>query len=453
MERSVRDMTHGSPLRLIITFAIPMMLGNLFQQLYMIVDALVVSRAVGVEALAAVGSADWYTYMNLVVVQSFTQGFSIQAAQDYGAGDIGHLKKTIAHSIRLCCVIAVLQLILFEAGILPVLHFLHTPQQIKPMTILYIATLFAGIPAMLLYNMGASILRAAGNSRTPLIAMVIASLLNIALDILFVMNFRWGIFGAAFATVLSELVSGLFCAAAIRRIPVLRTSKEDYLPEKGLNARLLKLSLPLFMQNVLICVGGMLVASVENSFGVDYVAGYTATNKLYATLEMAAISYGYAMLSYTGQNYGAGKDRRIREGFRAALILSCVTAVVIGGAMVLAGHSVTGAFLPGSDAHTLAARAVSYRYLLILSLPLPILYILHVSRCMLQGMGDTVAPMISGLAEFGVRIVCAFLLTGFLGQSAIMWGEPAAWVAADVVLIGAVILHFRKGMRSSDEES
>lgn len=447
-----KDMTVGRPAKLIFLFAVPLMLGNMFQQIYTLVDALIVSRLIGVNALAAVGSGDWYTYMILVLVQAAAQGFSIKVAQYYGAGDYDRMRNVFARSVRLSILITIVLFLAAEGAIPFVLHFLNTPAAIRYDAALYIRTLFLGIPFMMLYNMTASMLRAVGDSRSPLVGIAIASAGNIVLDLLFVAVFHWGLFGAAFATALSELSSGLFCLWALRRIPILRIHRKDFRGSAEMDVRLLQLAMPLVLSNMLICIGGLIVASVENTFGVEYVAGYTATNKLYSVLEMAAISYGFAMVTYVGQNYGAGDAARIRRGYRDAVIIALATSALITAVCLFAGKGIISLFITDTEKNA-SAFYVASLYLKILSIPLSVLYILHVTRNTLTGLGDTLSPMISGFVEFVIRAVMALAVTKMIGSISIMLAEPFSWAGADVVLIFALTRQRRRLKRLEERRT
>ena len=442
--KEVRNMTEGNPAKLIFFFAIPLMLGNLFQQVYTITDTIIVSRGVGVDALAALGSADWYNYLVLGTVQGLTQGFAILMAQFFGGKEYGNLRKACAYSVRLSVISALLLTVVAQLSVGPVLTILHVDAAIRGAAELYIRIIFAGIPAQMLYNFCASELRALGNSRDPLIAIVISSLLNIVLDVLFVFVIPFGIGGAAVATILSQAVSGLYCLFVVRRVEYLHFSAEDGRGNPQMDGRLMKLALPVMLMNNIIAIGGMIVNSVVNQLGVSFVAGYTATNKLYGALEMAALAYGYAMLTYIGQNLGAGRYERIRRGFRDALLIAFATSALIGGIMILLRHQIIGLFIPASGEEAVQATGYAIQYLIIMSSALFILYLLYVVRSTLQGLGNTRMPMISGLAEFAMRTFMAIVMTRFLGGVAVMWGEILAWVGADLVLVGALLHEFRK---------
>ena len=436
--KEVRNMTEGNPAKLIFFFAIPLMLGNLFQQVYTITDTIIVSRGVGVDALAALGSADWYNYLVLGTVQGLTQGFAILMAQFFGGKEYGDLRKACAHSVRLSVISALLLTVVAQLSVGPVLTILHVDAAIRGAAELYIRIIFAGIPAQMLYNFCASELRALGNSRDPLIAIVISSLLNIVLDVLFVFVIPFGI-GGCFETALD----GCF-GSKVRRVEYLHFSAEDGRGNPQMDGRLMKLALPVMLMNNIIAIGGMIVNSVVNQLGVAFVAGYTATNKLYGALEMAALAYGYAMLTYIGQNLGAGRYERIRRGFRDALLIAFATSALIGGVMILLRHQIIGLFIPASGEEAVQATGYAIQYLIIMSSALFILYLLYVVRSTLQGLGNTRMPMISGLAEFAMRTFMAIVMTRFLGGVAVMWGEILAWVGADLVLVGALLHEFRK---------
>ena len=326
----------------------------------------------------------------------------------------------------------------------PVLLILQTPEEILPSTVLYIRIMFMGIPIVMIYNLLACILRSMGDSKAPLHAMIIASLTNIVLDILFVFYFHWGIAGAAIATLIAQMISSVFCFLKIRRIEIVSLSRSDFSLERGLAAGLVRLGLPMAFQNGIIAIGGMIVQAVVNGFGVIFIAGFTATNKLYGLLEIAATSYGYAMVTYTGQNLGAGKLKRIRSGVKAALAVAIATSVVIAAVMIVTGKWILGCFISGTPEQVEQAMEIAYFYLVLMSVCLPVLYFLHVIRSAIQGMGNTFLPMLSGIAEFVMRTLTALLLPLFVGGVGIFYAEILAWTGADVVLAISHVTVIRK---------
>ena len=427
-------MTQGSAMRLILTTALPLMLGNVFQQLYTLVDASVVGRGIGLNALAALGSADWFNWLFMSIAIGLAQGFNIPIAQRFGAKDYGELRRYAASAATLGAVCAAVITALALAAIRPVLGIMGTPMQVRPMAAAYLTVLFCGLPVVMAYNLLAGILRALGDSRSPLMAMVLASLTNIALDALFVLGFGWGVESAAAATVIAQGVSCLFCLFRLRRLDFLRLSREDFRFDAARWGRLLGLGAPVSGQNAVIAIGGMIVQSVVNPMGVAFIAGYTATNKLYGLLEIAAVSYGYAISTFAGQNLGAGRLDRVREGLRAGLVSGVATALGITALMLGFGHRFVGMFI---DESPLAGEALGYamQYLRLMATCLPVLYVLHIYRSALQGMGNTLMPMLSGLAEFAMRTGAALLLPALIGYSGVFWAEVLAWLGADMILI------------------
>lgn len=439
-----KDMTTGSPFKLIILFALPLMVGNIFQQLYVVVDTMVVGQVLGVGALAAVGAADWTNWMMLGIIQGFTQGFSIRISQNFGAGNTRQLKKDVAASAVLSVVMAVVLLVGGQWSVASILKLQHTPVEVLPNSLLYLRILFAGIPIVMAYNLLSALLRALGDGKTPLYAILIACAINIVLDILFVKVFGFGIAGAAAATLIAQLCSAIFCLYAVSRLPLLKPEREDFRPDTELYGKLMWLGAPMAFMNAIIAVGGMIVQSVVNSFGVIFIAGITATNKLYGLLEIAATSYGYAMVTYTGQNLGAGKVKRIKQGVRAALIAAILTSALISVCMLLFGKPILKLFITGTPEETEAALFIAYRYLAVMSLFLFTLYVLYIIRSAIQGLGDTVLPMISGFAEFVVRTGAALILPRLFGQESLYFAEVSAWMGADIILIISYFVRMRQ---------
>lgn len=444
MSAQIRDITKGSPAKLILLFAVPLMLGNIFQQLYTMVDTIVVGQVAGVQALAALGAVEWIMWMVLGVSTGVTQGFSILISQHYGARKWNDLKKAVAHSYLLTAMTAVSLLIVSQLAARWLLLLLNTPDNIIGMSLIYLRIVFCGIPVVAAYNIFASVLRALGNSRTPLIAMIIAALINVILDLTFVAVLHWGVAGAALATVTAQAFSALYCFMIVRKIDIVHTSKEDFETVPGLNRKLLGLGAPILFQDVIISVGGLAVQFVINSYGFLFVAGFTATNKLYGVLEMAAISYGYAIVSYVGQNLGAGKIDRIKKGIHTSAFLAFLTSAFISIMMFLFGKFLLSMFISGDPTQAEQVLGIAWHYLSIMASCLCILYFLYVYRSALQGLGNTMLPMLSGVVEFFVRVGVALLLPQFIGQNGIFYAEIAAWTGATVLLVVSYYISIRK---------
>lgn len=442
------DMTRGKPLRLLISFALPLMLGNVFQQLYTVVDTAIVGQ-VSMDALAALGTVDWLNWMLLGIAQGFTQGFSVRIAQKFGEGNEEGLRQTVGQSALMSAGIALVCTLGIQLMLPLVLELLRVPGELKPMATLYTRILMAGLPVVVFYNYCAAVLRAVGDSRTPLIAMVAAALTNIVLDCIAVFWLGWGIAGVAAATVAAQCLSGIICALKIARSSQLRFRKCHLKPKKRDCRDLAAIGSPIAAKNMIIAVGGMVIQRYVNGFALSFIAGFTATNKLYGLLEIAALSYGYAVTTYVGQNYGAGRTDRIRKGIRSAVLLSLATSVVIAGIMLLLGRQITMLFISGEDPMMIAAAGeTAYAYLCVMSICLPVLYLLYVFLSALQGIGRTVDTMISGIIEFFLRVGLA-ILVGHLGYAAGLYGaEVSAWFGAAVYL---AISYFR-GMRKMEKE-
>lgn len=445
----VRNMTEGNPIRLIFAVGLPLMLGNVFQHLYTVVDAQVVGSYVGVAALAAVGAANWFHYLFLGLVEGLTEGFAIPMAQAFGADDYLRLRRNVGNAIVLSVLSALLITLCAISSVELVLNLLSTPVEIRPMATVYLRILFGGMPIVMGYNLSAATLRALGDGRSPLYAMVIAAIINIGLDFLFVGAFHWGVVGAAVATVIAQCFSFLFCLYRLHQLPIVHPSRGDLKLRKADCSQLMRLGLPISMQNAIIAIGGMIVQGTVNPLGVSFIAGYTATNKLYGVLEMAAVSYGYAVCTYSGQNLGAGKTDRIRKGVRAAAVVGVLTAAFICVLTQIFGQPVLSTFLSGTPQEIAAAKQIGWEFLWMLSVYLPILYILHIYRSAQQGMGNTLMPMVSGVVELIMRTGAALLLPRFIGYRGVFWAEVLAWSGACCVLIPSYLHMVRKPKQQS----
>lgn len=444
MDSRTKTLTQGSPFRLLLSFSMPLMLGNIFQQLYTVVDTMIVGQVLHVQALAALGASDWLNWMMLGLLQGLTQGFGIPMAHAFGAKDTDSLKKTIAASIKICVISALVLTLAGQLLLNPVLRLLKTPDTILPNTRLYLRYMFMGIPIIMAYNLLACILRSLGDAKTPLTAMVIAAIVNIGLDLLFVAVLPFGIAGAATATLIAQCVSAIYCYLRLRKSEYFKLKREDFATDLKRSVKLLGLGAPMAMQNTMIALGGMIVQSVVNGFDVIFIAGFTATNKLYGILEIAATSFGFAIVTYVGQNLGAGRIDRIRLGQRSAYVLAIGTALVITTLILLAGRPILSSFISGTPEESAAALDIAYRYLKVMSFGLPILYILYVARSSLQGIGNASYPFASGVAELVTRVAVALILPGILGKEGVFFAEVLAWVGADLVLIPGWIVTLRK---------
>lgn len=444
-----RDMTRGQPTRHILAFAFPLILANMGQQFYMIADAAIVGRGVGVKALAAVGATDWTYWLILWTICGLTQGFSTFVSRSFGEGDYRRMNQVIATTTLLSGIIGA---VLTAAGLLaamPLLRLLNTPEDIFSSARTYLMTMISGTMVVTAYNLSGSFLRAFGDGRSPLIAMVIAGLLNIGLDCLFVFVFRLGIFGAALASVISQGISFMYCFSCLKRIPFISLGKEAWKLDMGLIKELIFFGFPIVVRYVVVALGGIILQSGINLQGSIFIAGYTATNKIYGLLECSAISIGLAGCTFFAQNYGAGKYDRVKLGIRTAIIIVCMMALVISSGTLLIREPLLRLFLDVKEAGGTEALEIGVHYLGIVASSLIILYILHIFSNALQAIGISVWSMYSGLAELACRVFMAKVMLQRIGSDALFIAEPVAWLGGALLLV-LPYFHYRKKLLSGN---
>ena len=432
MHEHSTSMTSGRPFGLLIRFALPLIIGSVFQQLYTITDAAIIGRGVGPQALAAVGAGDWILWMVVGAIQAMMQGFSIETATAYGQENEKRLVSAIWHSVVLaaviCAVMTAVSLLLMK----PALNLLNTPADIMDGALTYLGILYTGCVIITAYQLAAALLRSFGDSRTPLYAMTAASLINIGLDLLFVYRFHMGIGGAAWATVIAQGAAALICIAKLKN-QISLPLRMEFRMETAV--RLVRLGLPLAFQVVIIAAGGLALQNAVNQYGSVFVAGYTAANKMFGILESAGIAFGYGAASYTAENVGAGKTERIPEGVRAGLLFSVLVSGFISVCMLVFGRSIMSLFVERSAQNYDMIIDTAYQYLSVMSYALLMLYMLHLYKSMLQGLGLTVQSMISGIVELAARIILVFTLPGLIGSAGIFIAEIGAWIGAALYLM------------------
>ncbi len=441
---SVTDMTRGKPFGLILRFSLHMMLGNVFQQLYVVVDTAIVGQTLGLESLSAVGTCDWFVWLVTGIIQGLTQGFAVMISQEYGAGNQEALRKATGQSVILTAISGIFLTILSYALIPQFMELVKIPADTRPLSFSYVQVIFLGLPITAAYNIAAGILRALGDGKTPLVAMVAAALLNVVLDLFCILVLHWGIAGAAIATITAQLFAFVWCLIVLLRRRTIGLQKADMKLDLRRAKQLFLLGVPVAFQNFIIAAGGMAIQAIVNSFGIVFMAGYTATNKVCGVLEMAAVSYGSAMTTYAGQNLGAGEIRRVRQGTNIAAITAVITSVVIAGVVLLFARPILSIFINASQADAEEAMGFALRFLYFLCAGIAILYLLHIYRATLIGLGRSVLAMLSGLAECAMRLFAAFTLTKYVGSDGIFWGELLAWTGAVIMLVAAYIWCIRK---------
>lgn len=428
-------MTSGSPAQLILTFSLPLLIGNLFQQLYSMVDTAIVGRYIGVQALAAVGATGCLSFLIVDFVIGLTAGFAIPISQAFGANDKDRMRHYVAMSIYLSLFISVVVTLLSVGLTMPLLKLMKTPDDIIGEAYNYIVVIFIGLGATVFYNMIAGVLRALGDSKTPLYFLIVSSIINIALDLVFILKFKTGVEGAAYATIIAQGVSGLLCLLyTIKHHQVLHLKKKDFRYSNASIIRLLHNGLPMALQYSITAIGVMVLQSAVNSLGSTIVAAYTAASKVEQFAMLPFKTLGITMATYAGQNLGAGKINRIKKGVRSGMIICVICAFVSGTLIMLWGTEAVGLFITkGPESEAVIAAAMYYlRLAIIFFIPLGAIF---VYRNTLQGMGEGVITMLAGVTELVARSVVALGFTASLGYFAVCFATPAAWIAAAVFLV------------------
>ena len=426
-----RDMTTGSPIKLIVSFAIPLYLGNMMQQLYNVVDTAIVGRGVGTEALAAVGSTGSITWMIMGFIFGFTHGFSIAVSQSFGRGDDDTTRRTVYMSIFFSFLLAVAVSVVGCVFAKDILRLMGTPDDIIADATRYITVIFAGSVFQILYNICASVLRAFGNSTVPLLVVIIAAGFNVVADILFVMVFKWGVVGAAIATVMANMICVPVCAYFLFKIPLMKYKKGDLCWDKEMAVRLMKLGLPVGIMNSVTAFGMVLVQSVVNSMGSLIVASYSVARKIMGALDQAISVIGMSLSTFVGQNVGSGHFDRAKKGVRSAIAVSMGCCVVIFLILTLCGKLLISLFIDPSETEVVKN---AYLYLVVCGIMMWALGFLFIYRFSLQALGDTVVPMFSGLLELFTRPAVVFILPESLGFLRMSLGESITWLCAAVLL-------------------
>ena len=403
-----RDMTQGSPLKLILTFSLPLLGGFLFQQLYSFMDTMVVGGVLGTEALAAVGDTGSLNFLINGFCMGICSGFAIPIAQAFGAKDETEMRRYVMHSVYLCAVISVLMGLLTGFFAPQLLRMLNTPEDILPLSVAYIQPVFFAIPVTVLYNMCGGVMRSLGDSKTPVIAITIAALLNIVLDYTFILAFHMGVEGAAWATVISQLISGLWCLLVIRkRFTILKMQPEDKRIRTPFVRRLLAMGIPFGLQYSITAIGSLTMTYAVNGIGTIAVAAVTAGGKLSMFFCCVFDALASTMATFAGQNVGAKRLDRINQGLKASSIIGCVYCILAFVAIYFFGKPLVGLFISQDSADRQLVIDMAQQFLIINSvLYIPLLFV-NIVRFSIQGLGYTMIAMIAGLMELVGRAVVA----------------------------------------------
>lgn len=437
-----KTLTEGTPWKQILLFSIPIFWGNVFQLLYSLVDTKIVGSTLGTEALAAVGSVSTLHTLMTGFLNGLTLGFSLITAMCFGAKNRKRLKKSFAAAISLGVLTTLALVLMLMIFLHPVLNLLHVPQAQFEMAYAYISVLIVGPFATLFYNLCANTLRAIGDALTPLIFLIVATVSNIGLDYLFILGFQMGVQGAAYATVLAQLLSVVLCLIRIfRKFPILHIQKEDFRFDRELMAEMYKSGLSMGLMSCLVGIGTILLQSAINTLGTTVIVAHTAARKVFELVSLPNSVLGSAMATYCGQNYGARRFDRIRQGIRASLIIAAVWAVVV----FLICHTIEGKLIQ-FVASTTNPDVIYWgsTYLKVDMSFIVICGVIVILRNSMQGFGDRVIPVFSSCIELAGKIIFAFVFAPMFAYWGIIWAEPMVWIAMVIPLIVKVVHVLKK---------
>ncbi len=441
-----QDLTVGSPMKLILSFMLPLTFGLLFQQLYSMVDTLVVGQTLGVDALAGVGSTGSVNFLVLGLCNGICAGFAIPVAQKFGQKDMEGLRRYVGNMIWLGVAIAAIVTLVTTTLCSNILTWMHNPEETFRYAYDYIFVIFLGIPATMLYNLLSGILRSLGDSKTPLFFLILSSLLNIALDILFIVVFQMGVAGAAWATLVSQLVSGIACLVyMIKRFPILHLSRDDLHLRREYALALLGMGLPMGLQYSITAIGSIMLQTAVNDLGPTAMAAMTAGSKVSFLCACVYDAMGTTAATFAGQNWGAQKPERIHKGVLCSTILGVIYAVLIFGAMSLWGDDLARLFLDSDDqAAADLILPMSQQFLLTnLAFYVALLFV-NLLRFTIQGLGFSRLAVFAGIFEMVARGVFGLCLVPWLGFSAVCYASPVAWIMADLFLFPAYFYCMKK---------
>jgi len=442
----VKDMTKGNPLGLILSFAVPLALGNIFQQFYNMADTIIVGRFVGVTALAAVGSTGSFNFLFLGFINGLCSGFAIPIAQSFGAGEYKKLRSYAVNAVYLGVAVTALLTLITQLFTRQFLVWMQTPADIFESAYDYIIVIFGGMFTMMLYNLLSGFLRALGDSKTPLMFLLISSFTNIGLDLLFIVVFKMGVAGAAWATVAAQGFSGLLCLLFIRKhVPVLHIEMSDLRPELEKMRRLMSDGLPMALQFSITAIGSVILQSAVNSLGTTVVASVTAGTKVHQLLSQPMNAIGATTATYCGQNLGARRIDRVHLGMRRLIGTMLTYGVISGTLLALFGAQMSMLFLDEPTPEVFAYVQQLQRTWAMFYFPLGMTYIF---RNGLQGLGYSFVAMMGGICELVSRSVVAFALVGPLGFDGVCMANPAAWTTGAVMMI----LIYIRAMRKLDDK-
>ena len=441
------DMTQGKVSKILISFFLPMLLTNMLQQIYNFADTAIVGKGLGDNALAAVGNMSSLTFLIIGFSMGMGNGFAVVIAQNYGAKNMAALRRSLAATIKLSLIIVAVLTAVSLLFLRSVMVLMQTSDTIIEDSLSYGYIIFGGLAATIAYNMSASILRAMGDSRTPFTAIIISSIMNIILDILCIFFLGTGVEGAAAATIIATCFSAAVCIRRISKIKELSLTREDFRTDTNMDILLIKNGLPMALMNSITAVGCVVVQYFVNGLGVIYSSAYSACSKYINIFMLPGLTAGHAMAAFTGQNYGAERIDRIKEGIRVCIKISLAAYALLGAVMVFFPRGL--AFLMLNSEETVA---LAVEFLPICGAMLFAVDFLFVFRNCVQGMGKPMLPMLSGILEMVLRIAVIVVFIGQLGFTATAIAEAAAWTGALLLNMTAYFVGIRKADKSHSAE-
>lgn len=441
-----KDLTTGSPMKIFIMFSIPILLGNLFQQLYNMVDTIIVGQYLGEEALAAVGTTGCLMFLVLGFANGIAQGFGVMIAQAFGAGNHKQLRHFVALIVVLTILVSLILSLPTTIFSKNLLMLLNVPDNILAMADSYIKVIFAGLILTMAYNVEAGILRGVGDSKTPLYFLLLASVLNIILDFVLIVFAKMGTAGAAYATVIGQGVSAVLCFIYMHvKFPLLRLSREDFYYDWDNSKKLLSLGIPMAINYSITAIGTMILQAAINVFGSSVVASYTAASKIINLTTQTMPSLGTTSATYCGQNLGAGKYDRIYKGMRCGFVLCAIVGVLGAVISLIAEPWMISMFIPNPT-----AEAMGYAHIYLVracTCMIPLAWI-FVYRSAMQGLNQALVPMLCGTVELVSRFLVIAIVSKPFGYSGVCWTDPVCWLVTGVMVLAAYLLWERKFKRS-----
>ncbi|WP_367926289.1 MATE family efflux transporter [uncultured Ruthenibacterium sp.] len=439
----ITNMTSGASASLILRFGLPLILANTLQQLYSMVDTIILGRFGGVTGLAVLGTCSWPTWLSVSILTNFSQASSILLAKRFGAGDGEQLRVATGNVYTSAGALCAFLMIAAQLAAKPLLIWQNTPAEILDQAVLYLRITYGGIIVLFAYNIYAAFLRALGDSQTPLYAIIAATCVNIVLDIWFVAGLEWGAPGAALATVIAQAASAIVCMLRLRTYKQLHISRRHLAPRWDVLKEYFSLSVPMLLQSFVIAAGGFFVQTAINSYGSVFAAGMSATVKVFGLLETAAIALAQSTATFVSQNYGAKEFNRVRRGVRVSVGISLVIAGILFGSMLLAGKALLSLFV------TAEAIETSWGLLVVMSTGLWVMYPMYVLRQSLQALGNAVIPLVAAIIQLAARILVTTYLPLWLGRAGLYYPTVVAWITS-LILIGLV---FPSWLRRCEERS